>query len=68
MNKRKFYRTIDYLLIVLGLFLILDSWYLHLITFNYIGEGIGWLDPLFHHWMIGVAIIIVAAWDLNRMR
>lgn len=66
MDRKDFYRGVDYLLIFLGGFLVIDSLFLHLIRFDYDTIGLGWLDPFFHHWMIGVGLIAVGLWDLSR--
>lgn len=63
-----FYRAVDYLLICLGGFLLIDSLMLHYIRFDYNTLGLGWIDPYFHHWMIGVALIAIALWDLRRLK
>jgi hypothetical protein len=65
MDKR-FYCYVDYALILLGLFLIIDSFFVHWIIFNYSTIGLAWLDPHFNHWMIGVFLVLVAWWDLRK--
>ncbi len=65
MDKKSFYKLVDGLLILLGLFLIVDRLHLHWIRFDYAMLGLGWLDPWFDHWMIGLFLIAVAAWDLR---
>jgi hypothetical protein len=64
---RGFYKLVDYALALLGFFLIMDSLYMHRIVFNYKSLGLAWLDPWFNHWMIGVALIAFAWWDLRRI-
>ena len=68
MDKKGFYKAVDYLLILLGLFLIVDWLALRWIRFDYGTVSLGWLDPWFDHWMIGVALILVALWDLRRLK
>jgi hypothetical protein len=63
---KKFYKTVDYLLILLGVFLILDSFYLHYIQFDYNTIGLGRIDQWFHHWMIGAVLVAVGVWDLKK--
>ncbi|MBN2518794.1 MAG: hypothetical protein JXB14_08135 [Candidatus Altiarchaeota archaeon] len=66
MDKR-FIGIVDYLLIMMGLFLILDSLYLHYIVFDYGTIGLAWLDPWFNHWMIGALLVLVALRDLGKI-
>ena len=66
MDKKKFYEAVDGILIMLGLFLIADSFYLHYIQFDYNTIGLGWIDPLFNHWVIGVILVAVGIWDLRK--
>lgn len=66
MDKKGFYKAVDYLLIILGIFLVVDSLLLHWIIFDYSTVGLTWLDPYFDHWMAGLALIIVAVWDLRK--
>jgi hypothetical protein len=67
MNTR-FFRWVDYFLIALGGFLIIDRLMLHYIRFDYNTIGLAWIDPFFDHWMIGVFLIIVALMDLKKLR
>ncbi len=68
MIDKKTHKLVDYLLILLGLYLIADSFLLHQIRFNYGSVGLAWLDPYFNHWMIGVVVVAFAVWDLRKMR
>jgi len=65
---KKFYRWVDYLLLCLGGLLLVDSLMLHYIKFDYGTIGLAWIDPFFHHWMIGVALIGIALWDLRSLK
>ncbi len=67
MDMKQFYRTTDYLLMLLGIFLIVDRLALHWIRFNYKTINLGWLDQWFDHWMIGVLLIMIALWDLRQL-
>lgn len=46
-------------MIFFGLFLVVDSLFLHLIMFDYPKLKLAWLDPILNHWMIGVVLIVV---------
>ncbi len=67
MDKKSFYAGIDTLLILLGLFLIVDRLYLHWIYFDYGTLGIRWINAFVDHWMVGVIMIAVGIWDLKRL-
>lgn len=58
-------KAVDWILIILGIFLIADSFLLHLIRFDYSTIGLAWLDPYFDHWMIGVFLVAVGVYDLR---
>jgi hypothetical protein len=45
--------------IIFGAFLIIDSLFLHLITFDYVSIGIEAVDDVFDHWMIGVGLVAI---------
>lgn len=45
-------------IIVLGVLLIIDSLFLHLVSFDYTGIGAEWVDPWFDHWILGVILIL----------
>lgn len=47
-------------LFALGLTLMVDSFFLHSISFNYSLFGLGWLDPYLNHWMWGVVALVLA--------
>ena len=49
----------ELILIISGIFLVLDSLFWHLITFNYAALGLGWLDPWFHHSYLGGIFILI---------
>ena len=48
----------EIMLILFGAFLIVDSLFLHLLSFMY-PEQIGFLDAIINHWMIGVVFIVI---------
>ena len=55
----------EVILVLFGIFLIIDSLFLHLITLVY-PENIRWLDPYIDHWMIGAILISIVAWTKLR--
>lgn len=59
-------KAAEVLMVIFGLFLIADSFIFHLITFNYMALGLGWLDPLFNHWILGVVLVIVGVYLYRR--
>lgn len=58
----------EYVLLLFGAFLVIDSFFLHLLTFNYTRLGLAWLDPWFNHWMVGVVFILIAYVGLEGKR
>ena len=57
------------ILLLFGIYLILDSFFFHLISFDYPKVGLAWADPLINHWMVGVILIlIVVASKYKRWR
>ena len=54
----------EMILIIAGIFLVIDSLFLHLISFNYTSIGLGFLDSWFDHWMLGVFLIIIGSFGL----
>ena len=48
-----------------GVFLVLDSFVLHLLYFDYPRVQLGWLDSLLNHWMIGVVLVGVGVYALH---
>ena len=58
----------EIILILMGLFLIIDSLFLHLITFDYSAIGLEFMDPWFDHWMIGALFVIIGGIGLIRTR
>ena len=50
--------TVRIILVAFGLFLIFDSLFLHLITFNYGMIDLSWLDPYFSHFYIGAGLML----------
>lgn len=67
MGKKDFYKLVDYCLIGLGFFLIIERLFLHWIRFDYGTIGLAWIDPFFDHWMLGLILIVVAVWDLHQI-
>jgi len=49
-----------------GVFLVLDSLVLHLITFNYEEVNLGWLDSKLDHWMIGVGLVALGGYAFKK--
>lgn len=47
-------------LLFLGIFFIIDSFFLHTISFDYEFYGLGWLDSFFSHAMLGTIIVFYA--------
>jgi LPXTG-motif cell wall-anchored protein len=45
--------------IVFGAFLLIDSLFLHLITFDYVSIGIEEIDGVFDHWMVGAGLVAI---------
>ena len=66
MTKAKWHLGAENILIVFGAFLVLDSLFLHALSFDYVRFGLGSLDPFLDHWMIGLVVIGVAIWDVRR--
>lgn len=56
------------ILIFLGLFLIADKMFFHLLTFNYDKIGLGWLDPIFGHEVWGFILVAVGLHEWGRRR
>lgn len=52
-------RLAGLLLFLLGLFLIADALFFHLISFDYNMIGLGWLDPYFSHAIWGILFVII---------
>ena len=59
-------RLAGLILIALGLFLIVDAAFLHLIRFDYNTIGLGWLDPYFSHAYWGMLFVIVGYLAFRR--
>jgi hypothetical protein len=55
----------EIVLIALGIFLVIDSLFLHLLSFAY-PEAIAWLDAAIDHWMIGLALIAIGGLGLKK--
>ena len=58
----------EIILIVAGVFLVIDSLFLHLISFDYTAIGLGFLDPWFDHWMLGGILIIIGFFGLWKTK
>jgi len=54
------------LLLVVGVFLLIDAIFLHALTFNYGVIGMVWLDDLINHLWIGMLFIIVGAYESSE--
>lgn len=54
------------LLIVLGLFLIVDSFMIHAVNFDYNKIGLGLFDPFINHWMIGIIFVVIGVLDTMK--
>lgn len=54
-----------YVLGVLGIFFILDALFLKSITMDYNVFGLGFFDPLFSHFYLGLFLIIIVIIDLK---
>ena len=52
-------------LILFGAFLIVDSLFLHLLSFAY-PEQIIWLDSIFDHWIWGIIFIVIGLIGLDK--
>ena len=46
-------------LVVTGIFLLIDALYLHLLTFDYSAVKLGWLDPYISHAYWGILFIFL---------
>lgn len=49
----------EIVLIVFGVFLVIDSFFVGSITFDYAIFGLQSIDPFFNHWMLGVILIVI---------
>ncbi len=65
MIKLKPQHYAEIVLALAGVILIIDSLFLHLLTFAY-PEQIVWLDEFINHWMLGVVFILIAYIGLRR--
>ena len=57
----------ELVLILFGIFLVIDSLFLHLLTLAYPPQ-IKWLDGIINHWMVGLAFIAIGIYGLGRGR
>lgn len=51
----------EIVLVISGLFLIVERLFIHAISFDYSKIGMTFIDAYFDHWMIGVIFIVIAA-------
>lgn len=57
----------DVVLIIFGSFLIVDSIFLKLLSFNYSAIGLSAIDPFINHWMVGIVFIFIGILGLIFM-
>lgn len=58
----------EIIVILAGLFLIVDSIFIHAVTFEYEKWYIGFLDPYFSHALLGIGLLIAAVWDIKSSK
>lgn len=51
------YISAEIMLVIIGLFLFIDSIYWHAIGFDYSALNLQWLDPYISHGVIGLALM-----------
>lgn len=59
-RKKTIIRIPLMVLLLLGVFLIVDSLVLHLISFNYEYLGLEWIDPYIGHWVWGIICVMTS--------
>ena len=60
----------EIVLLVLGVVLAIDSFFVHALVLNYVAYGISWLDPFLSHGVVGVIFIIISliglGWKIRK--
>lgn len=56
----------EVIVLAFGVFLVLDSLFWTLLSFEYSALGLSWLDFYLDHWMIGMVFIGIGAYSLWR--
>jgi len=55
----------EIVLVLFGVFLVVDSLFLHLLSFAY-PQQIAWLDSIIGHWVWGLIFVVIGIIGLTR--
>lgn len=53
----------EIMLVIVGIFLLLDGFLWHGLSFDYSVIGLSWLDPYVSHGLIGAGLMVLGVFD-----